>query len=396
MESEGTGQVGSIDEIHEDEHPLFGSDDPAGPGQPHGHGRMRRADRHRARRRRRRRIFPLLSLLIIFVLIGASFLLVRSVIGDFRTPDYVGSGTTFTKVTVAPGDDASDVAATLLKAGVVKSTRAFINAAKRSGRAGDIQPGVYRVRLQSSGDAAMAAILDPANRLVSQLTIPEGYTAKQILAELASKLGLPLAQLQAAAGQLANLGLPEDLKPASAEGVLFPSTYSFDPGTSATAAVQQLTAQFDVEYVKLGFSAAARAEHLSPYQALIIASLVESEAKFPEDRPKIARVILNRMAARQPIGIDASNRYGVALSGKDPNQTTYTENSPYNVRTHLGLPPTAVSNPGEASLLAAIHPATGDWLYYVVVDAAGHHMFTDNVQAWQTATAKCQAAGWCH
>jgi UPF0755 protein len=384
---------GSIDELHEDEHPIFGSDEPVG----YAPGKRRRADRHQARRRRRRRrFFPLLSLLVIAVLIVASLLLVRSVAGTFRTPDYSGSGTGFTRITVAPGDGAADVAATLLKAGVVKSTRAFVNAAKHSGRAGDIQPGVYQVRLQSSGEAAMAAILDPADRLVSQLTIPEGYTTKQTLAELATKLGLPLAQLQAAAGQLADLGLPEDLKPASAEGVLFPSTYTFNPGLSATRVVQQLTAQFDIEYTKLGFAAAARAEQLSPYQALIIASLVESEAKFPQDRPKIARVILNRMAARQPIGIDASNRYGVALSGKDPNQTTYTENSPYNVRIHRGLPPTPVSNPGEASLLAAIHPATGNWLYYVVVDAAGHHMFTNDVQQWQAATARCHAAGWCH
>ncbi|HET6208810.1 MAG TPA: endolytic transglycosylase MltG [Jatrophihabitans sp.] len=394
MRAEEAGQVeGSIDELQEDEHPLFGSDEPAG----HVPGTRRRADRHQARRRRRRhRIFPLVSVLVILALIGASYLLVRSVAGSFRTPDYVGSGAGFTQVTVAPGDGASDVGAALLKAGVVKSVRAFVNAAKRSGRAGDIQPGVYRVRLRSSGDAAMAAILDPADRLVTQLTIPEGYTSKQILAELAAKIGLPLAQLQAAASQLNNLGLPADLKPASDEGVLFPSTYSFDPGTSPTAVVQQLTGQFNAEYLKLEFSAAARAEQLSPYQALIIASLVESEAKFPADRPKIARVILNRMAAGMPIGIDASNRYGVALTGKDPNQTTYTEDSPYNVRTHLGLPPTPVSNPGEASMLAALHPAAGNWLYYVVNDAAGHHLFTNDVQQWQAATQRCRAEGWCH
>ena len=82
----------------------------------------------------------------------------------------------------------------MVKAGVVKSTRAFVNAAKNSGRSSDIQPGVFRVRLHSSGQAAMAAILDPANRLVTQVTIPEGYTEKQILAELASHLSLPLSQ----------------------------------------------------------------------------------------------------------------------------------------------------------------------------------------------------------
>ncbi|MGI8666618.1 MAG: endolytic transglycosylase MltG [Jatrophihabitans sp.] len=384
---------GSIDELHDDDHPLFGSDEPP----EHVPGVHKRSQRHHARRRRRRhRLFPLVAVLIIVVLVGASYALVHSVAGTFRTQDYVGSGQGFTKITIAPGDAAEDVAAAMVKAGVVKSSRAFVNAAKKSGRSGDIQPGVYQVRLQSSGQAAMAAILDPANKLVTQVTIPEGYTAKQVLAQLATKTGLPLAQLQAAAATISNLGLPTGFAPSSAEGFLFPATYDFDPGTSADAAVQQLTAQFGAEYAKLGFAAAAKAEDLSPYQALIIASLVESEAKFPQDRPKIARVILNRIAAGTPIGIDAANRYGVALSGKDPNSTTYTENSPYNVRTHPGLPPTPVSNPGEASLQAALHPAAGNWLYYVVDDAAGHHLFTNDENLWQQATDKCQAEGWCH
>lgn len=383
---------GSIDELPVDDHPLFGAADHSAPTP----GRHKRSHRHNAKRRRRRRLFPLLSVIVIIALVGASYLLTNSVMSTFRAPDYTGSGQGFTRITIASGDGAEDVAAELLKAGVVKSTRAFINAAKKSGRSGDIQPGVYQVRLRSSGQDAMAAILDPANKLVTQVTIPEGYTEKQILSELASKTGLPLSQLQAAAGKISNLGLPDGLTPTSAEGFLFPATYEFDPGTTADAVIQALTAKFDAEYIKLGFAAAAKAEQLTPYQALIVASLVESEAKFPEDRPKIARVIMNRLAQGQPIGIDAANRYGVALTGKDPNSTTYTEDSPYNVRTHLGLPPTPVSNPGEASLLAALHPAAGDWLYYVVDDAAGHHLFTSDDAVRVTATAKCQAEGWCH
>ncbi|MEO7287779.1 MAG: endolytic transglycosylase MltG [Jatrophihabitantaceae bacterium] len=393
MTSEEANSVGSIDELHDEEHPLFGSDEPS----TYVPGAQKRSHRHHAKRRRRRhRLFPVLSVLVILALVGASYLLIKSVAGDFQTPDYAGQGAGFTRVTIAPGDGAADVAATMLKAGVVKSTRAFVNAAKQSGRAGDIQPGVYRVRLHSSGQAAMAAILDPANRLVTQVTIPEGYTEKQILADLSSKLGLPLAQLQASAQRIGNLGLPDGFQPTTAEGFLFPATYDFDPGLSADAVVQDLTGQFNAEYLKLGFAAGAKAQNLTAYQALIIASLIESEAKFPEDRPKIARVILNRIAAKQPIGIDAANRYGVALTGKDPNSTTYTENSPYNVRSHLGLPPTPVSNPGEASLQAAIHPAAGNWLYYVVDDAAGHHLFTNDSGTWQQATDKCQAMGWCH
>lgn len=390
---------GSIDEVREDshpldDHPLFDSGDTA----PYVPGAHKRSQRRRAGRKRRHRIAPIVAIVLILALIVVSFKIVTSVAdrinGRLAVPDYAGSGQGFTRVKISPGDGASDVARAMEKAGVVKSSRAFVNAAEKSGRAGDIQAGVYRVPLHASGTVAMAAILDPANRLVSQVTIPEGYTEKQILSLVAAKTGLPLAQLQAAVAKPTTLGLPAGIAPKSAEGFLFPSTYEFDPDQSALEVVQQLTGQFETEYRKLNFAAGAKAQKLTPYQALIIASLVESEAKFPEDRPKVARVILNRMANGTPIGIDAANRYGVALTGKDPNSVTYTEDSPYNVRTHLGLPPTPVSNPGEASLQAAIAPAAGDWLYYVVADAAGHHIFTSDENVWSAAVAKCKANGW--
>ncbi len=381
---------GSIDELRDDDHPLFDSDD----GEvSHVPGARKRAQR-RQRRRRRHRLAPIVAIVLILGLIVVSYQIVNSVSKRFATPDYSGSGEGFTRVKVSPGDGAADVAAAMVKAGVVKSSRAFINAAESSGRASDIQAGVYRVRLRSSGEAAMAAILNPANRLVSQVTIPEGYTERQVLTLLASKTGLPIAELRAAAAKIANLGLPEGLSPKTAEGFLFPSTYEFDPDQSAAEVVQQLAGQFAAEYRKLGFAAGAKALGLTPYQALIIASLIESEAKFPEDRPKVARVILNRMAQGTPIGIDAANRYGVALTGKDPDTVTYTEDSPYNVRKRVGLPPTPVSNPGEASLRAAIQPAAGDWIYYVVSDAAGHHVFTADEDVFTAAVAKCKANGW--
>ena len=380
---------GSIDELRDDDHPLFDSDD----GASHVPGARKRAQR-RQRRRRRHRLAPIVAIVLILGLIAVSYQIVSSVSKRFATPDYSGSGQGFTRVKVSPGDGAADVAAAMVKAGVVKSSRAFINAAQNSGRASDIQAGVYKVRLRSSGEAAMAAILDPANRLVSQVTIPEGYTERQVLTLLASKTGLPIAELRAAAGKISNLGLPEGLSPKTAEGFMFPSTYEFDPDQSADEVVQQLAGQFAAEYRKLGFAAGAKALGLTPYQALIIASLIESEAKFPEDRPKVARVILNRMAKGTPIGIDAANRYGVALTGKDPDSVTYTEDSPYNVRIRVGLPPTPVSNPGEASLQAAIQPAAGNWIYYVVSDAAGHHVFTDDEDVFTAAVAKCRANGW--
>ncbi len=383
---------GSIEELHEDDHPIFGSEEPAA----HVPGARQRSHRHHARRqRRKRRFFPLIAILLILGLVGASYLLVHSVTGNFRTPDYTGSGQGFTQVTIAPGDGAEDVAAAMLKAGVVKSSRAFVNAAKKSGRSGDIQPGVYRVRLQSSGQAAMAAILNPANRLTLQVVVPEGYTEKQVLAALAAKTKLPLAALTAAAGQISNLGLPAAYMPKSAEGFLYPATYDFDPGITAGDAIQQLTTQFTNEDAKLGLQAAAKAAGITPYDAVIIASIIEGEAKFDSDRAKVARVILNRIAANRPLQIDATSVYAAKLAGLDPAKVDFaTINSPYNGYLHAGLPPTPIDNPGESSLKAAVSPAAGSWLYYVNVDAAGHLGFFTDENQFLAAAATCKAKNW--
>ncbi|MDQ1733030.1 MAG: hypothetical protein QOK10_3189 [Pseudonocardiales bacterium] len=385
----------TIDELPDDDHPLFGSDDLAGAGHHHVVGRARRSDRHRRRRtRRRRRIAPILAVVLILVVVAGSIVALGKVRDRFAVADYTGNGQGFVRIAVQPGDGAEDIAASLVKVGAVKSARAFVNAAKKSGQAGDIQPGTYQVRLHSSGAAAMAAILDPANRLVSKVTIAEGRTEKQILAELAAKTGIGIADLNAASKQLGSLGLPPGYSATTAEGFLFPATYDFDPNDTAETELQSLTAQFAAETAKLDFVASAKSLGVTPYQALIVASLVESEAKFDQDRGKIARVIYNRLAAKMPIGIDAANRYGLAVLGKDPNSVTFKENSPYNVRLRTGLPPTPISNPGINSLKAAVNPDAGNWLYYVVSDAAGHHFFTNDPNAFEAARQKCQANGW--
>ncbi|HTZ45636.1 MAG TPA: endolytic transglycosylase MltG [Jatrophihabitans sp.] len=382
---------GSIDELRGEDHPLFGS-----PDESYVPGATSRSHRHRAKRRnRRRRLFPILSFVLILALIGTSYLLVRSAAGYFRTPDYSGSGTGSTRITIDPGDGASDVAAALVKAGSVESGKAFVNAAKKSGRASDIQPGVFRVPLHASGAAALAAILNPANKLVTQVTIPEGYTQMQVLSTLADRTGLPLKQLQAAAGRLGNLNLPDGFAPRTIEGFLYPATYQFNPGSSADEVVQQLTSQFSSAYAQLGLADAARAAGITPYQALIIASIIEGEAKFDADRPKVARVILNRLAAHRPLQIDAISVYGAKVAGLDPKTVDYaTLDSPYNSYTHPGLPPSPIDNPGDSSLKAAVQPASGSWLYYVNGDAAGHLSFFTDESQFLAAAAKCKANGW--
>ncbi|MCW2493752.1 MAG: endolytic transglycosylase MltG [Frankiales bacterium] len=387
----------TIEDLPDDDHPLFGADDPSRFADAAGYvpGSRRRADRRRPKPRRGRRLAPFLAILVIVAVVGAGYVLVRQVTTRFAVADYTGNGQGFVKIQVQPGDGASDIAATLQKAGVVKSTRAFVNAATNSGQAGDIQPGVYQLRLRSSGSAAMTAILDPANRLVSKVTIPEGYTYLQVLQQIADKTKLPLAQLKAAAAQVANLGIPDGIKATSVEGMLFPATYDFDPNTTADSSLQSMITKFGAEYVALNMASKARTLGLTPYQVLIIASIAEAEAKFDADRAKVARVILNRIAIKRPLQVDATSAYAAKLQGKDPASVVYAAMpGPYNSYKNAGLPPTPIGNPGEAAINAALAPPPGQWLYYVNIDAAGHLGFFTDEASFLQAAATCKAKNW--
>jgi uncharacterized YceG family protein len=182
------------------------------------------------------------------------------------------------------------------------------------------------------------------------------------------------------------------------EGFLFPATYDMSPGDSAARLVaKQLTAF--VENFPHGDIARARALHVTPYQLLIVASMVEREAQVPGDRPKIAAVIYNRLREKMPLGIDASIYYAVELQ---KGIATYTHelteselhiDSPYNTRTHTGLPPTPISNPGLASIEAAAHPSHVSYLYYVAgADGCGEQVFSNTQGAFEANAAAYQAA----
>ena len=169
-------------------------------------------------------------------------------------------------------------------------------------------------------------------------------------------------------------------KKRSLEGFLFPATYDFLNGTTSRQLVQMQLSAFADNWSKVNL-AYAKKKNLTPYDVLIIASLVEKEALVPDERPKIARVIYNRLHAGMNLGIDATTRYGLHVPGtKSLTQSELESNNPYNTRNPniTGLPPTPIANPGLASMQAAAHPATGDWLYFVRKPDLQHHYFTAN------------------
>jgi UPF0755 protein len=165
-------------------------------------------------------------------------------------------------------------------------------------------------------------------------------------------------------------------KPKDLEGFLFPATYDFTRRTTTRQLILAQLKAFRREWSTVDL-AYARKKNLTPYDVLIIASMVEKEALAPAERPKIAAVIYNRLRERMPLGIDATIRYALRVPGTESlRESQLSSDTPYNTRKFLGLPPGPISNPGLASIRAAAHPARVDYLYFVRKPDKVHHFFT--------------------
>lgn len=160
------------------------------------------------------------------------------------------------------------------------------------------------------------------------------------------------------------------------EGFLFPATYEFSQYTSSARLVREQVRAFRRQWRKVDLRY-ARSKNLTPYDVLVIASMIEKETVAPAERRLVAAVIYNRLRNGMPLGIDATIRYGRNVPGTEPlRQSDIDSDDPYNTRRRLGLPPTPISNPGLASMRAAAHPAAADHLYFVRKPDGVHHFFT--------------------
>jgi UPF0755 protein len=169
-----------------------------------------------------------------------------------------------------------------------------------------------------------------------------------------------------------------DHKPRDLEGFLFPATYDFLPRTTSAELVKKQLVAFNRAWKQVNL-AYARAKHLTRYDVLIIASMVEKETLAPDERKLVAAVIYNRLKARMPLGIDATIRYGLKIPGTEPlHESELSSDNPYNTRNRAGLPPGPIGNPGLASIQAAAHPAKVDFLYFVRKPDKVHHFFTSS------------------
>lgn len=316
----------------------------------------------------------LVTLLALVAVVGGGVLGVRALTRRLSPGDYPGPGTGSVAVQVRTGDSVSDIGASLVSAQVVKSADAFRRAADGNSRATTIQPGYYRLRSHMTAAAALALLLAPSSRLSSRVTVPEGTSVALTLQRISQGARIPLARLKAAATKPAALNLPAACH-GQLEGCLFPATYLFPPGTTATAALSTMVSRFRQAAVDVKLDAGAKALRLTPYQILTVASLLEKEARLEGDFPKVARVVYNRLGKQQPLQFDSTVVY---VTGQHNGHLTTAQTrtpSPYNTYLHKGLPPTPIDSPGEVALRAALHPTPGSWIYFVTIDKAGRSAF---------------------
>jgi UPF0755 protein len=327
------------------------------------HRRQRRAVEKRRRRRRRRTWSILLvSLIVVGGAVGGAWLGLKPILASLTAPDdWTGAGTGEVVVQIKPGASGAAMAATLADAGVVKTPKAFSKAYTADVQSQSIQPGSYRLRKQMSAASALALLLDPAAKLTVKVTIPEGKRLTQILDLIAKQTGLSRPALDAATKDKVALGLPDEAK-GNLEGYLFPATYLFGPGATATEILREMIVHTQVTMNKLGVGAEKQRA------VLIEASLIQAEAGRNEDMPKIARVLANRTAKKMPFSLDttihyATGKFTLFTSGKD-----LEIKSPYNTYKNVGLPPGPICSPGAVAIKAVLAPVEGPWLWFTTVN----------------------------
>jgi UPF0755 protein len=364
--------------------PGYGDDEPS---------HRSRGKAKKKRRRGRSFLALFLTLLLLGGLAGGGYLAYDKIAGYFLTPDYDGTGTAETvQIEVKQGQLLGDIATTLVQADVVKSYKAFVSAAEKNKNAVNIQPGFYTMHKQMSGEAAVLALLDTKNRNVKGITIPEGMITIQIYDLLSQKLKIPVADFKAAADPK-KLGIPDwwftrkDGKKAAGgvEGFLFPATYEFPPNATAAQALKIMVDHFLAVTGEMQFAQNAQKLDLSPYEALVAASIGQAEAVKPVDYPKVARVLYNRVYKDgfdcKCLQIDSAVNYWLRITGKVPKDSSqilrgeqHNPKDPYNTfdaPAGSGLPIGPISNPGELALKGAITPAAGPWTYFMTIDKAG-------------------------
>ena len=338
--------------------------------------------------RRRRRFLGYLLVAVFAFILGAGTGYAR---GYFASGDVGGKVT----VVVPAGATLSTIAGALEAKGVVKHGRAFVIRAESDGYATKFMPGTYTFHQNEPYEELVALLAKGMKPPTVKVSIPEGTTLKQA----AGRVAAVVKTISAADYVAVARDDPPPLrlggyKPGTTlEGMLFPATYEVIPKVKARAFVEKQLAAFEDNFAKVDMTRALKAK-LTPYDVVIIASMIDREALVPADRPMVAAVVWNRLRIDMRLQFCSTVQYAL---GKTKPVLTYDDlkvDSPYNTYTHAGLPPAPISNPGLAALQAAAAPANVDYLYFVARnDGSGRHYFSKDYAQFLADQEKAKANG---
>ena|GEM_PF-215567 len=370
-------------------------------------------------RRRGRRAFGWVAALAVIVLLAAgAYFGVRELLG-FGYDDYEGAGEKDVVIHVAEGDTTGIIGRTLAEADVVASAEAFVAASEDNTKIRTVQPGYYRMKTQASGEHAVRRIVSDESRVgyfqiepgrqLAKVSLPDDSTIDGVLQRLSeascAELGgedtcVSVADLTEAIENtdLAKLGVPEWARKGAAEGkslhklegLIAPGDYNVRPGSSAVELLQQVMEKSASRLQAAGLPDST--DRLDPYEVLITASVIQREG-ITEDFAKISRVIHNRLAADMQLQMDSTINYVNETQSIRTTKKQRAEQGPYNTYRNQGLPPTPISSPGTEAIEAALHPAEGDWKYFVKCESDGQSCFTNSYAEHKREVADAQERG---
>jgi uncharacterized YceG family protein len=331
------------------------------------------------------RVISLLALVLAGALIWFLFQLFQP---------FHGSGHGSVTVTIPQHSSSSQIGDILSRDGVISSSFFFELRATLGGQRSDMRAGTYHLKQDMSyGDVLKVLTAVPPPVKTTELTLIPGRTRRQIDPLLRSQ-GIHGSYLAATRHspvlKPTTYGAPRNTP--SLEGFLFPDTYQLRDPVSVSALVTDQLKAFAAHFrtVNVGH---ARSKNLTPYDVLIIASMVEAEAATSRDRPLVASVIYNRLHDGMPLQIDATTRYATGNYSSPLTASQLSSSSPYNTRINKGLPPTPIDNPGMAAINTAAHPANTNYLYFVVKPCGNGEMaFESDYQRFLTDVAQYQTA----
>lgn len=348
------------------------------PRPPHSRREMRR---RRERRKHRKQIMIVIIALAVVLATSCVVILVgglrhgapRIVATKEVAPDYPGPGGQPLEFTVESGQGADQVGANLVKAGVVKSTAAFLHAITSTQSESRLLPGVFDLRLRMKA-SDVVAILTDSSKAGGFLQVRAGERVRDVVARAAQLSGVPQSEFDTLIQAKGEGILPQEAQ-GNFEGWLQPGEYDVRKAGSAKAILSNLVSKRIEHLNQLGVPGGQDRQTI-----LNTASITEAEVNKSEYYSKVARVIENRLAKGMPLGMDSTVAYSNNDSAlKLTDAMLKNADDPYNTRVHPGLPPGPIGSPGDEAIQAVMHPESGDWLYFVTVNMdTGETRFSDN------------------